>query len=324
MQTAAVLQNELIEPEQQAGLTESRVLESFAEILNLDIANGDARPDTIRAYKSNMRLFVDWYREQGYNINNIKEWHIKQYRQHMINRELARSTMSLKLTTIRRFFEGLKDRGIIDNNPAANVKPPRDREAKEERKHLTAGEVELLVRELRATEGIKGLRDRAMIALMLMEGWRAVEVVRANVEDIDFEEGIILTRGKGKDGHIYPRKDTLKMIADYLELRGPVKPDQEGTPLFVNLDRRTGGQRLTRPGLRTIINRYFKDAGVKRPGISCHALRHTCGMMLYKGTKDIKVVQETLRHSDPSTAAKYSHITERKKARYTEEIPINF
>ena len=306
------------------GLKESEVLDNFADILNIDIANGDARPDTIRAYKSNMKLFVEWYREQGYNINNITEWHIKKYRQYMINRELARSTMSLKLTTIRRFFEGMKDRGYIEKNPAENVKPPRDREAKETRKHLTPGEVELLIQELNNSSGIKSLRDKAMIALMLMEGWRAVEVVRANVEDIDWQEGVIFTRGKGKDGHIYPREDTLQMINDYLEAREAVKPDDSGTPLFVNLGHSTKGTRLSRPGLRKAVNSYLKAAGIKRDGISCHALRHTCGMMLYKNSKDIKVVQETLRHSDPSTAAKYSHITERKKARYTEDIPIKF
>lgn len=322
MNTVVTQDNNIIEYGQ--GMTEQQVLDKFADILEIDIANGDARPDTIRAYISNMRTFTKWFKSEGYNINDIKDWHIKKYRQHMIDRGLAHATMSLKLTTIRRFFEGLVERDVIDKNPAANVRPPRDREAKETRKHLTPGEVELLIRELRAAEGFKGCRDKAMIALMLLEGLRAVEIVRANVVDLDLEEGRLLVHGKGKDGYIYPRKDTIKMITDYLELRGEIEEDQDGIPLFTNLDHRCSGQRLTRPGLRSVVNKYLKAAGIKRPGISCHALRHTCGMMLYKGSKDIKVVQETLRHSDPSTAAKYSHITERKKARYTEDIPINF
>ena len=43
---------------------------------------------------------------------------------------------------------------------------------------------------------------------------------------------------------------------------------------------------------------------------------------VYQATRDVKVVQETLRHSDISTAAKYSHVEERKKARYTSRISI--
>ena len=318
----AQVDNNIIESGQV--MNEQQILDKFADILEIDVANGDAREDTLRAYASNMKMFVQWYKDQGFNINEIREWHIKKYRQFMINEGLAHATQSLKLTTLRRFFKGLKDRDIIERNPAANVKPPRDREAKTDIKYLSPGEVELLSRELKQVNGVKGARDRAMIALMLREGLRAVEVVRANVADIDERDNKILIHGKGKDAYIYPSQDTLDKINEYLELRKEPDTDEQGLPLFVNLDRRTGGRRLTRPGLRSVVNKYFKMADIKVKGLSCHALRHTCGKSLYEKTKDVRVVQEVLRHSDPSTAAKYAHITERKEARYTEDIEITF
>lgn len=67
---------------------------------------------------------------------------------------------------------------------------------------------------------------------------------------------------------------------------------------------------------------YLAKSGLKWPGISCHALRHTCGHLLYQTTRDPKVVQETLRHSNITTAGQYSHTEERSKARHTRAIPV--
>ena len=322
--TATVVE---VEQVQQGGLPASNgkhLIEIFAEFLKIDVANGDARKDTVRAYKTHVDQFMSWCGQQGYDPARVTEIHIKQYRQHLIKCDLAHATISLKLTTLRRFYKALVDRDILSSNPAEEVKAPREREAKEENiKHLTPGEVELLVNELNQQEGVKGLRDKAMVALMLLEGLRVVEIHRANVEDINFNKQKMLVRGKGKDGYIYPREDTLKFIQDYLEARSPVPGEKEGTPLFTTLSNFDSGSRISRRSINRAINGLMKDAGIKKDGRACHALRHTCGAMLYRQTKDIKVVQDTLRHSDPSTAARYSHIVKREKARYTEEIPIN-
>ena len=43
---------------------------------------------------------------------------------------------------------------------------------------------------------------------------------------------------------------------------------------------------MTRDGVRFVINSYLERAGLKKPGLSSHGLRHTCGSLLYKETKD--------------------------------------
>lgn len=133
----------------------------------------------------------------------------------------------------------------------------------------------------------------------------------------------ILIHGKGKDRFIYPREDTAAALSDYLAARGPVVEDEQGEPLFVQI--RKGGEirgRITRQGVNKVINHYLLKAGLKRQGLSCHALRHTCGALLYQATRDIRAVQETLGHSNISTSAGYAHIVERGQARYTKQIPV--
>ena len=49
-------------------------------------------------------------------------------------------------------------------------------------------------------------------------------------------------------------------------------------------------------------------------------LRHSCGTNLYSETKDIRLVQEQLRHSDPKMTARYAHVHERMTNRHTEKL----
>ncbi|TYO96763.1 integrase/recombinase XerC/integrase/recombinase XerD [Geothermobacter ehrlichii] len=298
----------------------------LADWLNLDVANGDACADTLKTYQGQIQSWLAWCGENNVHPGQATTEDVKAWRKALIAAGAKPSTISLKLTTIRRFYQSAVDRGLIDKNPAANVRAPRERRARREQmKYLSAGEAELLFRAIPTDGGIKALRDRAMIGLMALEGLRRVEIVRACVSDIEGsgQDMRLLIHGKGKDRFIYPREDTAQALADYLVARGPVVGDELGEPLFVQI--RKGGHpegRITRQGVNSVINHYLLKAGLKREGVSCHALRHTCGALLYQATRDIRAVQETLGHSSISTSAGYAHIVERGQARYTRQIPV--
>ena len=302
------------------------LIEQAAGWFALDVANGDARPDTIATYICHLNHWLTWCR-----VNHIDPGHpstaaIKGFRQELVQSDAAHATISLKLTTIRRFYDGAVSRGLLESNPVKDIKAPRKRTADAEIiKCLTAGETERLFESIPHDHKLKNLRDRAITALMTLEGLRRIEICRSNVEDIEeTESGIrILVHGKGKDGYIYPREDTVACIRDYLIQRGPVQSDKDGEPIFVSLGKsgKLGG-RITRIGLSKWIDTMLAKAGIAKKGRACHALRHTCGALLYQATRDVKVVQETLRHASIAMAAKYSHVQERGKARYTQQIPV--
>lgn len=306
--------------------SEVALLEAFAEFMKIDIANGDARPDTVKTYKAHVAQWVSWCRENGIDPAGATAADVKAYRQALVEAGMRHATIALKLTVIRRFYQAAVERGLIPANPAEGVRPPRERQATAGGiRYLSAGEAELLFRAVPRDGSLKSLRDRAMIALMALEGLRTVEITRANVEDIEeLPDGgaRVLVHGKGRDGYIYPREDTLAALREYLAVRGPVERDEQGTPLFTAVGNRAGGKRISRDGVRDVVDFYLKKADLKRPGLSCHALRHTCGALLYQATRDIKVVQETLRHANISTAARYAHVIQRQEARYTKAIPV--
>ncbi|MCL6584470.1 MAG: site-specific integrase [bacterium] len=316
--------NYLAKTEKNNPIAAANLLTVFADFLRLDIANGDARPDTVRTYRAHVKQWVDWCRQTSIDPAGATQQDVKAYRQYLVGLGLKHATIALKLTTIRRFYQAAVDRGLIIDNPAAAVRAPREREATDSIRHLSAGEAALLLRAIPSDGKIKHLRDRAIIALMMLEGLRVVEITRASVENIENRDGVrLLIHGKGRDGYIYPREDTTRAIVAYLEARGPVVSDEEGTPLFTATGNRAGGKRITRDGVRAVVDFYLEKADLKRFRLSCHALRHTCGALLYQATRDVRVVQETLRHSNIATAARYSHIIHQREARYTRAIPIN-
>jgi integrase/recombinase XerC/integrase/recombinase XerD len=251
---------------------------------------------------------------------------VKGFRQELVQNGAAHATISLKLTTIRRFYEGAVARGLLDHNPATKVKAPRSRAANNEViMCLSAGEAELLFRAIPHDNRLKSLRDRAISALMMLEGLRRVEIHRANIDDIEeTASGVrMLVRGKGKDGYIYPRDDTMDCVNTYLEARTNLMADQDGRPMFVSLSKGSKEMcRITRTGLSKWMDKILHKAGITKKGRACHALRHTCGSLLYQATRDVKVVQETLRHATIGMAAKYSHVEDRGKSRYTKAIPV--
>ena len=52
-------------------------------------------------------------------------------------------------------------------------------------------------------------------------------------------------------------------------------------------------------------------------------LRHTCGTLLYKDTKDLQIVKEVLRHSDINITSKYAHVYNQMNKRYSSTINLD-
>ncbi|MDD3295548.1 MAG: site-specific integrase [Geobacteraceae bacterium] len=83
------------------------------EWFRLDVANGDARPDTLDTYLNHLALWADWCRDRGINPASATPEDVKTYRQFLVTCEAKASTISLKLTTMRRFYQAAVDRKLI-------------------------------------------------------------------------------------------------------------------------------------------------------------------------------------------------------------------
>ena len=304
-------------------------LDNYEEVLKKYIAGGNPSEDTLKNYFGQIREFLSWCKDNDFKPLRIQEPHIILYRDFLIEKKQKVNTVAAKLNAIRKFYYLAQKFHIITENPAEDVKAPRDPDAALVNiPYLTAGKLEYLFHSIPG-ETEKELRDKVIIAFMAIEGLRTVEIHRLNEEDINAEQQTIFIHGKGKNAMIYPRNDTFALLMRYLESKDrfrikAVKQNYEDglTPVFTSTSNNMYGHRINRTCVRDAVNKWLAVVGLKEKGKAGHMLRHTCATLLYKETKDLKQIQETLRHSNINMSSKYAHLTDRQENRYTNSIPV--
>lgn len=292
------------------------LLAVFADFLNVDVGAGDAARDTLKTYRRQVRQFLMWCDRANLHPAEVTKEDIKRYRHWMVSdRKFKPATVSLKLSVVRRFYQAAADRGLIPSNPAAGVKPPREKRDPAARiTYLEKSEVEQLLDAVPNDGTLKSLRDKALLAIMTLEGPRTVELHRANIADVVRQGRNFGIRVEGKRNiRIVPLTPAIaSLLMDYLDARGD--NSKPSFPLFIAVGNRAGGQRLSRRGIRTIVDRYLQKTDLKHaPGrtISAHSLRHTAGTLALRSGAELRQVQDLLGHADPRTTCIYAHVADR-------------
>jgi integrase/recombinase XerD len=316
---AAATPSQIATQPSNPAIATTNLLEVFADFLNIDVSAGDAASDTLYTYRRQVQQFVDWCDRQKINPAEVTKDDIKHYRRWMIeNKKFKPATVALKLSVVKRFYQAAVEKGLIPINPAVGIKPPREkRDPAEKITYLEKAEVEKFLEAIPQDGTLKAARDKALLAIMALEGPRTVELHRANISDVVKQGGNLGIRVEGKRNiRIVPlTPDIADILMNYLEARqenGEVlKP---GKPLFIAVGNRAGGERISRRGIRLIVDNYLKQTALKQtPGrtISAHSLRHTAGTLALRSGAELRQVQDLLGHADPRTTCIYAHVADR-------------
>jgi integrase/recombinase XerD len=300
-------------------VTTANLLEVFAEFLNIDVGAGDAASDTLKTYRNQLQQFVNWCDRQNINPVDVTKDDIKHYRRWMVEtKKFKPATVALKLSVVKRFYQAAVEKGLISINPANGIKPPKEKRDSAERiTYLEQTEVEQFLAIIPQDGTLKSSRDKALLAIMALEGPRTVELHRANISDVVRQGRNLGIRVEGKRNiRIVPlTPDIANLLMNYLEAREErgetLKPS---SPLFIAVGNRAGGQRISRRGIRLIVDYYLNQAALKQtPGrtISAHSLRHTAGTLALRSGAELRQVQDLLGHADPRTTCIYAHVADR-------------
>lgn len=261
--------------------------------------------ETVGTYRRALNEFERWFVLQKGRFRFDTEG-IERYKTHLMEvRGLHQVSVSTYLTAIRRFCGYLVDVGLLADNPARPVKGNR-RPASHSRSILTQTEVDALLHAL-PTRTALGLRDRAIVHLMLYVGLSEIEIVRADVRDLDqtLMGWFLRVQGKGhtvKDQQVRVDEKVAGKIQAYLTERGRVGPD---APLFASHGHRSDGQRLNTRSVRTRVNLLLREAGIKRPGVSPHSLTHTAALLWLDAGVPVEEVKARMRHGTLDTTMIY-------------------
>ncbi len=260
---------------------------------------------TVGTYRRSLNEFERWYvREKGrfdFTVSGVQRY--KEYL--MEERQLHQVSVSTYLTALRRFCQYLVDIGLLDENPARQVKGNR-RPTSHSRSALNQSEIRVLLDVLDATTTI-GIRDSAIVYMMLFAGLSEIEIVRADLSDLEqtLMGRFLRVQGKGrtiKDQSVPIDARVMERLQMYLDKRERVRPED---PLFVSHGHRSDGARLNTRSVRSRINLYLKAADVKRPGISPHSLTHTAPLIWLNEGMKVEEVKARMRHGTLDTTMIY-------------------
>lgn len=151
---------------------------------------------------------------------------------------------------------------------------------------------------LNACTTIQSKRDKAILLFLLDTGVRASELVAIDIKDVDFISGsIVINHGKGdKTRFVYIGSKCKRTLKSYLKTRTYLRPN---SALFTTDD----DERLKFNGLKQIIRRLSKRAGIQMPGL--HDFRRAFALNMIRNGVDLISISRLLGHSSVAVTQRY-------------------
>ena len=212
---------------------------------------------------------------------------------------LKASSLSMRLSALRSFFDYLVQQGLLKANPAKGVSAPR--KARPLPKNLDVDEMDQLLSV--DDDDPLAIRDRAMMELMYGAGLRLSELVSLDVKDVSLRKGDIRVIGKGDKERVVPFAGLAReWVGHWLKVRGQLAA--AGEPgLFVS----KLGQRISNRNVQKRMAEWGQKQAVSSH-INPHKLRHSFATHMLESSGDLRAVQELLGHANLSTTQIYTHL----------------
>ncbi len=254
--------------------------------------------NTLESYQRDILQYQEYLEEKKINYKEVNNENVLGYLDYLKGLDKKASTISRHLASIRLFYQYLLKNKIVKEDPTKGIQSPKIE--KKAPSVLSSQEVSLLLEQPNG-EGLKSIRDKAMLEVAYATGMRVTEIISLNVSDIDIESSLVTYKNENKQRIIPLGKLSLSALKEYMTIARPnmIKDDNE-TALFVNVN----GKRLTRQGFWKIIKFYKEQAHITKD-ITPHVLRHSFATHLLQNGADLKSIQTMLGHSDISSTQVY-------------------
>ncbi|HEY6262156.1 MAG TPA: tyrosine-type recombinase/integrase [Nitrospiraceae bacterium] len=290
----------------------------FIEFFTANIRNRNTR----EAYARAVNRFCRWCEKRNLSLAEIKPFFVAAYVE-KLGTTHSRPSVKQHLAALRMLFDYLVTGQVMSMNPASSVRGPKHVVRKGKTPVLSAEEARELLDSIDVGT-VAGLRDRALIAVMVYSFARVGAVVAMNVEDYFRQRKRWWFRLHEKGGKLHDvpaHHQAMEYVDAYL--KGAGFHGEATTPLFRTLDRwgKLGRARLGRRPALAIVKRRAKAAGLPS-SICCHTFRATgiTAYLLNGGT--LENAQMLAAHSSPSTTKLYDRTGDQVSLDEIEKIVI--
>lgn len=222
--------------------------------------------------------------------------HVQQFMAQEHRRGLAPKSVQRRLSALRSLFKYLLKQGAMSHNPSQGLRAP-----KAPRKLPQVLDVDEAVRLVELpTDGVLGVRDRAILELLYSSGLRVSELCSLTWRDLDLDDCLVTVLGKGNKTRVVPvGSHAISALHALRKQAGAANT----APVFPG---RAGAFISTR-AIQLRMRQLAQKQGIWKR-VYPHLLRHSFASHMLESSGDLRSVQELLGHADIATTQIYTHL----------------
>jgi site-specific recombinase XerD len=279
------------------------VVEKLAEWQRLKalVLDSVSSPITRRVYNMALDEFIGWYRQEpGFTKATVSAWRVS-----LEARGLGSSSIIIRMSAIRKLAVEASDNGLLAPELAAGITRVKSAKSVGIRvgNWLTLRQAQALL----STPDIatmKGLRDRAILAVLLGCGLRRSEVAALSFSHVQQRDGrwcIVDLVGKHGRVRTIPMPTWVKVAIDAWTAAAGLVDGSLFRP--VNRGDKVQGEAMSEKVVWQMLQEYATDAGV--PGIAPHDCRRSCAKLCRAAGGELEQIQLLLGHASVQTTERY-------------------
>jgi site-specific recombinase XerD len=277
------------------------ILHRFGRYLTIERA---LVPSTTRTYMDMIRPFLEGRLAMGGLVLNLDRMTAADIVSFIVAHcpRQGRGAAKLTVTAIRSFLGFLHREGVIAEPLISSVPSIAGRRLASLPKGLEPDQIRRL---LTSCDGAtrQGVRDFAILTMLVRLGLRSGEVAKLRLDDIDWRAGDIVVRGKASSIERIPLPtDVGRAVADYLH-RGRPASAQDRT-VFIRI--KAPHRSLSSSGVSMVVADAARRAGLGT--VHAHRLRHTAATQMLRAGASLPEIGQLLRHRRALTTAIYAKV----------------
>jgi integrase len=281
------------------------VVEKIAgwEKLKALVLDSVSSPITKRVYNMALNEFLVWFQQAprpGFTKATVGAWRVS-----LEARKLGSSSIIVRMSAIRKLAAEAADNGLLAPELAAGISRVKSAKSTGIRvgNWLSLRQAQALLSAPDATT-VKGLRDRAILAVLLGCGLRRSEAAALTYAHLQQRDGrwcVVDLVGKHGRVRTVPVPTWTKVAIDAWTTSAELVDGYVFRP--VNRGDRPAGERLGEKVVWQMLQQYAETIGV--PGMAPHDARRTCAKLCRAAGGELEQIQMLLGHASVQTTERY-------------------
>ncbi len=235
-----------------------KMMTKYLEDYLLVLIENNASPNTLSAYKKHLNDYIAFLISRNFeSLEKVKVNDIKKYISKLHKKNLAPSSISIIISSIRSFHKHLIQQSILCEDPSLHISSPKI----QKKLPVTIEKDEIVAMIISMQKASKFyLRDKAIIEMLYSCGLRVTELCELNNSNIFIDDELLRVMGKGSKERLLPLMGAAKRyLVEYLDNKQNISNQKKTDYVFTS----NSGLKLTRMMIYNILEKHFIESKLK-------------------------------------------------------------